>query len=166
MSSLFTAGQVKLISPYSGSSRTADLGSSFNFSWNYSGSLRKVEWGTKDGDKMALDVRLFILDINGRTTPNISQYDGRRFASWNQQSPGQVTFTLNPIKEVDNRVFIFRFLPMNLLALDVYDVVQLIVKGGNFYFVLNCCFIMKGGVKFWNEQVMPLNFNNSDRKYL
>ena len=104
--------------------------------------MRKVEWGTKDGDKISIDVRLFTLDISEHITPNVSQYNGRRFASWNQQSPGQVTFTLKHIKAVDNRFFIFRFVPMNALASDVYDVVQLIVRGKNFYYVMNCCFIM------------------------
>ena len=47
----------------------------------------------------------------------------------NQQSPGQVKFTLNPIKEVDNQVFIFKFTPNDPLASDVFDMVQLIVKG-------------------------------------
>ncbi|XP_066024714.1 roundabout homolog 3 isoform X3 [Pocillopora verrucosa] len=46
-----------------------------------------------------------------------------------QQSPGQIVFTLNPVKEVDNRVFIFRFVPVNTIAPDLYDMVQLIVKG-------------------------------------
>ena len=140
--------------------RTVKLGSSFDFSWNYTGDLRRVDWGTKDRGKNALDVTLFILDIYGRLTPNVSQYSGRRFASWNQQSPGQVTFTLNPIKEVDNQVFIFIFVPNNNSALEVFDIVQLIVKGENFYYLLDFCFIMEDSMKFWNVQVMPLNFNN------
>ena len=42
-------------------------------------------------------------------------------------------FTLNPIKGVDNRDFIFRFVPTSGLVSDVYDTVQLIVKGKKFY---------------------------------
>ena len=151
-------GQVQLQSSYGGS-RTVKLGSSFNFSWNYTGNLRRVEWGTKDRGKNDLAVTLFILDKNGRRTPNISQYNGRRFGHWNQQSPGQVIFTLDPIEEVDNQVFIFKFVPDNFFAPDVFDIVQLIVKGKNFCYVMNC-FIMEGTMKFWNVQVMPLNFNN------
>ena len=158
--SLLTEGQVELKSSYNGSTRTVKLGSSFDFSWNYTGDLKKIEWGTKDKDLIASDVLLFILARGGRHTPNISQYNGRRFAHWNQQSPGQVIFTLNPIEEVDNQVFIFRFIPVNKLAADVYDIVQLIVKGKNCYYVMNCCFIMEGSMKFWNGQVMPSNFNN------
>lgn len=107
------------------------LGSSFDFSWNYIGDLIKIEWGTKDNNIINLDVVLFILARDGWHTPNISQYNGRCFGHWNEQSPGQVIFTLNPIEEVDNQVFIFRFIPANNLATDVYDIVQLIVKGKN-----------------------------------
>ena len=46
-------------------------------------------------------------------------------------------FTLKPIKEVDNQVFIFKFVPVNNLAADVYDIVQLIVKGKNLYYLIN-----------------------------
>ena len=42
-------------------------------------------------------------------------------------------FTLGPIKAVDNQVFIFKFVANNPLAPEVFDVVQLIVKGKNFY---------------------------------
>ena len=139
------------------------LGSSFDFLWNYTGDLGRVEWGTKDRKITAIDVLLFVLDVNGRLTPNVSQYNGRRFGNWSQQSPGQVVFTLNPIKEVDNQVFIFRFVSDNPAAPDVFDMVQLIVKGKNFY-VMNRCFFMEGTMKFQNEQVTPLNFNNSERK--
>ena len=132
--------------------------------WNYSGNLRRVEWGTKERGIISLDVCLFILDRNGHLTPNVSQYNGRRFGSWNQQSPGQVMFTLNPIKAVDNQVFLFRFVSDNSLASDVFDMVQLIVKGKIFDYVMNGCFIMEGRINFQNGQVMLLNFNNSDRK--
>ena len=110
----------------------AKLGSSFNFSWNYTGDLHKVEWGTKDTESIALDVTLFILGRNKSIVPDVSQYNGRRFGSMNQQSPGQIVFTLNPVKEVDNRVFIFRFVPVNTFAPNLFDMVQLIVKGKNF----------------------------------
>ena len=99
------------------------------------GDLRRVEWRMKQKDPAAPDVILFILDINGHLTPNVQQYNGRCFGGWNLQSPGQVMFTLNPIKEVDNQVFIFRFVPRNNLASEKYDTVQLIVKGKNFYYV-------------------------------
>ena len=105
------------------------LGSSFNFSWNYSGDLRSVTWGTKKRGETALNVTLFILDINGRSIPNVSEYNDRRLGSWNQQSPGQVIFTLISIKAVDNQAFVFKFVPNNPLASEEFDVVQLIVKG-------------------------------------
>ena len=132
--------------------------------WNYNGTLGSVEWGTKKKDLNALDVFLFVLNVNGRLIPNVSQYNGRRFGSWNQQSPGQVNFTLTPIKEVDNQIFIFRFVPMDVLASAIFDTVQLIVEGMNFYHVMNCCFVMEGSMKFWNRQVMPFNFSNSVSK--
>ena len=132
--------------------------------WNYTGKLRRVEWGTKKKNEIARNVTLFILDVNGRFNPNVSQYNGRRFASWNQQSPGQVNFTLNPIKEVDNQVFFFNFVPDNDFASDKHDIVQLIVQGKKFYYVMNCFFIKEVCKKFQNGQVMPVNFNNSEKK--
>ena len=155
--SLLSAGQIQLISSYNESNRTVKLGSSFNFSWNYSGDLRRVEWGTKKKDRIAIDVRLFVLDINGPLTPDVPQYNNRRNGSWNRQSRGQVMFTLKPIKEVDNQVFIFRFVSNDPVAPDKFDMVRLIVKGKNFYDVMNCCFVMEDSMKFWNGQVMPFN---------
>ena len=130
---MLTAGQVKLESSYGGSSRIVKLGSSFDFSWNYTGDLGSVEWGTKDREIREVNVTLFTLDkIDGHIVPNVSQYIGRRHGSWNQQSPGQVKFTLNRIKAVDNQVFIFKFVTDDIAASDVFDTVQLIVKGKNF----------------------------------
>lgn len=136
------------------------------FSWNYTGDLRRVVWGTKDSKIIALNVTIFVLDINGHRTSNVPQYIGRSFGSWNQQSHGQVMFTLNPTKAVDNQVFIFKFVPKSIAESEVFDIVQLIVKGKNLYYVMNCCFIMKGtcSMKFWNGQVMPLNFINLERR--
>ena len=90
----------------------------------------------RDREIYDVNVTLFILDRNGHLTPNVSQYNGRRFGSMNQQSPGQVKFTLNPIKEVDNQVFIFKFAPNNYLAPNVFDMVQLIVRGKIFFIIL------------------------------
>ena len=97
-----------------------------------------VVWGTKDREVIASDVLLSILDRSGHLTPNVSQYNGRRFCSMNQQSPGQVKFTLNPTKEVANQVFILEFVPMDALAPVVFDVVQLIMRGKNVYYVISC----------------------------
>ena len=130
--SLLDAGEVQIGSSYGGSNRTATLGSSFDFSWNYTGDLITVEWGTKDKEIEALDVTLFILDVNGHDARNVSQYTGRCFGNWSQPSPGQVKFTLDPIKVVDNQVFIFKFVSSDPFAPEVFDVVQLIVKGKNF----------------------------------
>ncbi|CAH3158698.1 unnamed protein product [Pocillopora meandrina] len=123
------AGQVQLESSYGGSNRTVKLGSSFDFSWNYTGDLNSVEWGTKDREILEVNVTLFTLAIGGHSAANVSQYIGRCLGSWNRQSPGQVKFTLNRIKAVDNQVFIFKFVSDDFAASNVFDVVQLIVKG-------------------------------------
>ena len=95
--------------------------------------MRRVEWGTKDTEINDLNVTILVLGINGRLTPNVSQYSGRCFGSWNQQSNGQVKFTLKPIRGVDNQVFIFKFVPNKFAAVEVFDIVQLIVKGKSFF---------------------------------
>ena len=128
---LLAAGELQL-EPSGGSKRNATLGSSFDFLWNYTGDLLSVEWGTKDKERNDLDVTIFILDVNEHIIPNVSQYNGRRFGNWSQPSPGQVKFTLDPIKAVDNQVFIFKFVPSDPSASEVFEVVQLIVIGKNF----------------------------------
>ena len=131
--SFLTAGQVQLESSYDGSNRTVKLGSSFDFLWNYTGDLRSVKWGTKHQEILEVNVTLATIDMNnGCRIPDVSQYNGRRLGSWNRQSPGQVMFTLNGIKAVDNQVFLFKFITNDIAALDVFDTVQLIVKGKNF----------------------------------
>ena len=100
--------------------------------------MRSVEWGIKDPEILKVRVTLATIDSNSEYhTPDVSQYNGRCLGSWNRQSPGQVMFTLNGIKEVDNQVFVFKFVTNDIAALDVYDTVQLIVKGKNFYYVFS-----------------------------
>ena len=108
-----------------------------------------MEWGTKSSEIITLGTVLFVLDKNGPLTLNVSQYNGRCFGSWNQRSPGQVLFILKPIKEVDNQSFIFRFVSNDPVAPDVFDIVQLIVRGKNFYSEFLPVLIVKGP---WDPQ--------------
>ena len=37
---------------------------------------------------------------------------------------------------------------MDSFAPTIFDVAQLIVRGKNFYYSMNCCFIMEGSINF------------------
>ena len=120
---------MQLTSKYDGTYVTVNLDSSVTFTWNFTGELRIAEWGTKKSGVRVIDDNLLTLQTNGPQSFNVPLYNGRVNGSWNGKSPGQVTFTLTSIKEVDNRMFLFIFKPKNLVAENVFDKVQLIVRG-------------------------------------
>ena len=56
-------------------------------------------------------------------------YSGRVGGDWDGSSPGQATFTLNSIKESDERFYSCKLSPETLGAQLVYDTVELLVVG-------------------------------------
>lgn len=121
---------MEFTSRYNGSDVIGYLHSALNFSWTHTGVLRQVDCGTKRSDAIALDQRLVSFDGNGQLPLNLPpQYSGRVNGSWDS-STGHLTFTLASIKEEDdNTIFLCKLSPKDLLIDDLFDSVQLIVRG-------------------------------------
>lgn len=110
---------------------TGVLGLSVNFTWGFSGgSVKVAQWGTKkDGVLTLQDVLVSIDKLMQVTTIQTLPYSGRVSAAWDGSSPGQVTFTLSSIQKGDERLYICKLVPDSLVAVSVYDTVQLLVLG-------------------------------------
>ncbi|PFX24002.1 Retrovirus-related Pol polyprotein from transposon 17.6 [Stylophora pistillata] len=122
------ANEVQLDSPYGGTNVTVSLHSSVTFKWTFSGGLLEATWATKRKDALDIDQVLMTIGMVKQQIFNVSLYNGRVNGSWNGKSPGQVSFTLSPIKEVDNRFFLCIFKPIDFGVLSTKDTVQLIVQ--------------------------------------
>ena len=108
---------------------TGVLGSSVNFTWDFSGSnVKLVQWGTKQDNAIALkDVLVTIKKVTVITVDS-PPYSGRVRGVWDGSSPGQATFTLSSIQKADERLYICRLVPSSIIPL-VFDTVQLVVLG-------------------------------------
>ena len=117
--------------PFNGNKVTGVLGSSVNFTWAFhGGKINRVEWGTKkDGFVNIKDLLISIDKLQTITTIQNAPYSGRVSGIWNGSSPGQATFTLNSVQKADERFYVCKLAPDRLEALDVYDIVQLLVVG-------------------------------------
>ena len=104
---------------------TGIAGSSVNFTWTFSGTLRTaVLIKQKDGSREA------VISINyGLTVNTAAPYSGRVSVVWNGRSHGQVTFTLNLIRITDEGSYICILEPVHAGQAIPDDTVQLIVLG-------------------------------------
>ena len=109
---------------------TGVLGSSVNFTWAFIGGIGLVQWGTKkDG---VFKFQHLLVTVRKDTTSTITTnppYSGRVSGAWDGSSPGQTTFTLNSIQKADERSYICRLGPEDLISTPIYDLVQLFVTG-------------------------------------
>lgn len=129
-------------SHYNGSDVIGYLNSTVNFTWTFTGGLRLVVWGTKQSGAIDLDEKLVSFNENGPISLNVpSLYSGRVNGSWDGRTPGKLMFTLTSIKgEDDKQIFICKLSPKVLVAPEVYDTVQLIVRGNCWtkFFLQSC----------------------------
>ena len=118
-------------SHYNGSDVIGYLNSTVNFTWTFTGGLRAVNWGTKQSGAIDLEQELVSLDKTGPISLNVPPlYSGRVNGSWDGRTPGKLLFTLTSIKEEDDKqIFICKLSPTLLVAPEVYDTVQLTVRG-------------------------------------
>ena len=106
---------------------TGIVGSSVNFTWNFSGDVKEARLVTQDGS-----TQLQVISINKLlqvSTGINSPYSGRVSAVWNGKSPGQVTFTLNLIRMTDEGPYTCKLKPVDFLQITPSDTLQLIVLG-------------------------------------
>ena len=120
---------MQLLSKYDGTTIPVYLHSQVTFTWKFTGDLGIVECGTMRSDVLALDKKLLFITKNRLIAFNVTLYTGRVSGSWDGKSPGQITFTLTSIKEVDNRIFLCQFKPTTILFKTKYDRMKLIVRG-------------------------------------
>lgn len=122
---------------------TGRLGSSLNFTWTFTGNLKLANWGTKRSIDDEIDDLLVSLSIRGLESVNVPPlYDGRVTGSWDgKTNPGRVVYTLTSLQKEDNKIFVCKITPVDLLARALYDTFQLIVIGKCHYTVYMCTFI-------------------------
>lgn len=128
MNSGLVVSEVQLDSSYGGTYVNVSLHSNKTFTWTFTGKLREARWGTKRKDTPDIDQVLMSIGTTAQQIYDVPLYSGRVNGSWNGKSPGQVSFTISPIKEVDDRAFICIFRPRDPGALVIKDTVQLIVQ--------------------------------------
>lgn len=124
--------QVQFISKFSGQTVTGLVNSSFNFSWSFSGDVRKISWGVWDTTKDTFVTEL--VQVTQSVTVQVqssSAYYGRVDGSRRDSSSNsQVIFTLLSITEKDETVYGCVLYPNNLDSSLKYDTVNFAVKGG------------------------------------
>ena len=110
------------------------LGSSLNFTWTFTGAMKFAEWGTKNSGADDIDTVLVVLTTTGQVSiVPPPQYAGRVSGTWDgKTSPGQVTFTLNSIRENDDDFYACQIKPVGLVDSLVVDTFQLVVRGKGF----------------------------------
>ena len=107
------------------------VGSSLNFTWTFTGDMKLAEWGTKKSGADEIDTILVGLTTAGPVSVVLPpQYAGRVSGTWDgKTSPGQVTFTLNSIRNEDEYAYACRVTPVGLENSPVVDAFQLVVRG-------------------------------------
>ena len=101
---------------------TGIVGSSVNFTWTYSGDVKRAQLA------IASVVLISINKLQVTTIQN-SPYSGRVSVVWKGTSPGQVTFTLDLIRMTDEESYTCTLLPSDSGQIRRFDTVQLIVLG-------------------------------------
>ena len=128
---ILSAGQVQFISTYNGQNVFGTLGSSVNFTWTFTGDMISVNWGTKQSGVDKIHTLLVALTTTGSGPVVLPpRYAQRVNGTWDgETSPGRVTFTLTSIRENDDNFYACQIAPVNLLTSEVFDTVQLVVRG-------------------------------------
>lgn len=128
--SLVAESQPKFTTPYNGKNLTGFLGSSVTFTWNFTGHVAGVVWGSRMNGSIA--IKDFLVAIDKLTKIFVlaqPSYAKRVNGSWDGKSPGQAIFTLNSIQKADEGFYVCRIRPVNIWEPDVLDIVQLLVSG-------------------------------------
>ena len=107
------------------------VGSSVNFTWNFSNGVETVTWGLKDSVSATVDVnkKLISIGVQGQLPMTPPQaYVGRVSGSGNASS-GFVIFILTKIKKSDEEFYGCELFPVGPYS-TTFDYVHLVVQGG------------------------------------
>ena len=124
------------------------VGSSVTFTWSFSGAFRKAQWGLKKTGVNDIGTKLVALDSTGMVAldPLPPEYSGRVNGTISlASSSGQAAFTLDNIKTTDERFFICKLESSDLIPVEEFDSVKLVVEGGQLqivrylYIICRCC---------------------------
>lgn len=133
------SGQIQFISPYRGKNITAFVGGSVQFTWSYSvgaNLIKSITCGLKQDITEAIHPSGILVSVNTKTgqgqVPNNlpGRYIGR--VSWtfsDDQSSGQLNFTLAPLENDDDRFYCCVLDPVSSFEPQVFDYVYLVVQG-------------------------------------
>ena len=120
--------------PYAKTKVTGRIGHSVTFAWKFSGGVDTVTWGLANDVGTDLKKKLILLDtLNVDVLPPGSvpdEYKGRvNGTRTGDSSSGQASFTLYNVTKNDERFYGCLLAPDNPDALEILDIVQLVVVG-------------------------------------
>ena len=128
----FLGGQISFTSKYDGKTVKGLLGSSINFTWSFTGDIKRVAWGIKRAGLPTLEDNGVLVSlaknglVSGTVVPSV--YIGRVEGTGNS-SFGQVIFTLSSIRKSDERFYGCEITPTDSFEARRFDSVYLAVEG-------------------------------------
>ena len=124
---------VAFTSKYQGTSVSALVGSSVNFSWSFTGNINTVNWGLKRAGANDLSDAGFLVSLGvvGQVSVQVPpEYVGRVSGSRSgNASSGQAIFTLTSINKNDERFFGCLLSRASPLDTNAFESVYLVVEG-------------------------------------
>ena len=149
---------------------TGLVNSSFNFSWNFSGDVRRISWGVWDTtNKYFVTILLEVTKSATVQVSSSSTYYGRVVGSHKGNSSyTQAIFTLYSITKKDETIYGCVLYPRNLDLMATYDTVNLAVRGGyskksSAFFSsakkINKTFLEDGKHSFWQVYEIAWTFS-------
>ena len=122
--------EIQFTSNYNGQTVAGLVNSSFNFSWSFSGDVKRISWGVWDTTKKQFLTELVQVTQSATVlVSSSSTYYGRVVGS-RSSSNSEVIFTLLSITKKDETIYGCVLYPRNLDLQEKYDTVNLAVKGG------------------------------------
>ena len=107
------------------------VGSSINFTWNFSNGVETVTWGLKDSVSATVNVnkKLISIGLQGQLPLTPPQAYVRRVSGSGSASSGSVIFILTKIKKSDEAFYGCELFPVGPYS-TAFDYVHLVVQGG------------------------------------
>ena len=135
--SVFAGSSTQFTPEYQGKSVTGLAGSSVNFTWSFSGDVKKIQWGIKKDGVKDLNTSTILVSLDQSVLVPITvpdAYTGRVCGTrHDDSSSGQVLFTLSSVKKEDENIYGCRITSSdNLFPVVKFDYMQLVVEGKKF----------------------------------
>ena len=107
------------------------VGSSINFTWNFSNGVETVTWGLKDSVSATVDVnkKFISIGLEGQLPLTLPQAYVGRVSGSGSASSGSVIFILSRIKKSDEAFYGCELFPVGSYSIAL-DYVHLVVQGG------------------------------------